>query len=170
MSFTGIRVNQGSGGWRIITVSLIVIYHSAGDLALADHKVASAAKLVHTAELSVAQLRQRDQGVVNIWVNHVLSADLVGHSRVLVDEHAEVKSVFDGLHVETLMLRLLVTACKELIQRCQLVEDAEGRLPPEEELLRLAFFDRVDNDRSEARRFDLHNVHALVKLGNRLES
>ena len=88
----------------------------------------------------------------------------------MVDEHAEVKTIFDGLHVESLMLRLLVTACKELIQRCQLVEDAEGGLSPQEELLGLAFFDRVNDDRSEARSLDLHNVHALVKLGNRLES
>ena len=85
----------------------------------------------------------------------------------MIDEHAEIQPVLDRLYVESLMLGLLVTAgTEELVQRCQLVEDAERGLPPQEQLLRLAFLDRVHDDRSEAGRLDLHNVHALVELGD----
>ena len=68
------------------------------------------------------------------------------------------------------LARLLVTACEELVQRSEFVEDAQGRLAPEEELLRLAVLDGVDDDRSEAGRLDLDDLDTLVELGYGLES
>ena len=82
------------------------------------HKVSAARKADLVVELGVAQLRQGDQGVIRVRIYHVFGADLVCHSGLIVDEDTEIEAVSYGLHVESLMARLLVTAapCKELVQ------------------------------------------------------
>ena len=67
------------------------------------------------------------------------------------------------------ILRLLVATREQLVQRCELVEDTQRRLTPEEKLLGLALLERVDHDRCKPCRLDLVDPDSLIELSHRLE-
>ena len=141
------------------------------DQTFTHDKVVAASKADLVVELGIAQLRKGHQSIICVWVNHILSADLVSHSGLFVYEDTEIEAVSYGLDIESLMARLLitVTTCEELIERSELVEYAEWALAPQEELLRLTFLNWVDYDGSEAGGLNLQDLYPSVKLSNRLE-
>lgn len=87
----------------------------------------------------------------------------------MVDEDAEVETVFDGLDIKSLLALLLVTASENLVERSQLVEDSQGGLTPEKQFFRLSLLHRVHHYRREPRSFHLFDLDALLKLSDALK-
>ena len=116
--------------WRSDFRLLLLVFCSP---ARTNNKVITTGECVTAEKLRVSKFWQGDQSIVLQRVTHILCSKLICHSWCFINKNAEILPIFDTLYTEYLRLgiRGLLAICKELIQRCWLLEKAKRSFAPQ---------------------------------------